>query len=61
MDADELIEEFLTEHVDLVITNIPKATVIIDAQHPNKQGPQEEWQYLIHPGDDPQYGPAVEQ
>ncbi len=60
MDTDELIEEFLMEHVDLVVTSNPKATIVINAKHPNRQGPWEEWQYLIHPGDDPQYGPQVE-
>ncbi len=29
MDTDELIEEFLAEHIDLIITYTPTATVII--------------------------------
>lgn len=43
MDANELIEEFLMEHVDLVVTSNPKAIIVIDARHPNGQGLQEEW------------------
>ncbi len=32
MDADELIEEFLTEHINLIATNRPDATIIITAE-----------------------------
>ncbi len=32
MDADELIEEFLAEHIDLVATDSPQATIIITAE-----------------------------
>ncbi len=32
MDADELIEEFLTEHISLVATDKPDATIIIMAE-----------------------------
>ncbi len=35
MDADELIEEFLTEHIDLIATDKPDATIIITAERPD--------------------------
>ncbi len=62
MDADELIEEFLIEHIDLVTTDKPDATIIITAEQPDGEhwGPREGWQYLIWPGRHPQYGPAAE-
>ncbi len=62
MDADELIKEFLTEHIDLITTNRPDATIIITAERPDGEhwGPRDGWQYLIRPADSPQYGPAVE-
>ncbi len=33
MDADELIEEFLAEHVDAIATDHPQLTIILDAKH----------------------------
>ncbi len=62
MDADKLIEEFLTEHIDLVATDKPDVTIIITAERPDGEhwGPREGWQYLIRPGRHPQYGPAAE-
>ncbi len=62
MDADELIEEFLMEHIDLFATNKPDATIIITAERPDREhwGPREGWQYLIQTGAHPQYGPAAE-
>ncbi len=62
MDADELIEKFLTEHIDLIATDRPDATIIITAERPDGEhwGPREGWQYLIRPADSPQYGPAAE-
>ncbi len=62
MDADEPIEEFLMEHIDLVATDKPDTTIIITAERPDREhwGPQEGWQYLIRPGRHPQYGPAAE-
>ncbi len=49
MDADELIEEFLTEHIDLITTDKPDATIIIMVERPDGEhwGPREGWQYLI--------------
>ncbi len=35
MDADEPIKEFLTEHIDLVATDKPDATIIIMAERPD--------------------------
>ncbi len=32
MDADKLIEEFLTEHINLVATDKPDAMIIITAE-----------------------------
>ncbi len=32
MDADELIEEYLTEHIDLVASDKPDATIIITVE-----------------------------
>ncbi len=32
MDADELIEEFLMEHINLIATDKPDATIIITAE-----------------------------
>ncbi len=32
MEADKLIEEFLTEHIDLIVTDKPDATIIITAE-----------------------------
>ncbi len=37
MDADELIEEFLMEHIDLVATDKPDATIIITAEQPDRE------------------------
>ncbi len=61
MDANKLVEEFLVEHIDLVITDIPQATIIIDGQHKDGYtfGPKDEWQYLIQPANHPMYGPTV--
>ncbi len=49
MDADELIEEFLAEHVDVVATDHPQYTIIIDTKHKDgrSEGPQNEWVYLV--------------
>ncbi len=49
MDADELIEEFLMEHIDLIVTDKPDVTTIITAERPDGEhwGPREGWQYLI--------------
>ncbi len=33
MDADKLIEEFLAEHVNAIVTDHPQSTIIIDAKH----------------------------
>ncbi len=62
MDADELIEEFLTEHIDLVATNKPDATIIIMAERPDGEhwGPCKGWQYLVQPGKHPQSGQPAE-
>ncbi len=62
MDADKLIEEFLTEHIDLVATDKPDATIIIAAEQPDRKqwGPQEGWQYLVQPGKHPQFGQPAE-
>ncbi len=62
MDADELIEEFLTEHIDLVATDKPEATIIITAERPDGEhwGPREGWQYLVQPGKHPQFGQPAE-
>ncbi len=35
MDADELIEEFLMEHIDLIATDKLDATIIITAERPD--------------------------
>ncbi len=57
MDTDELIEEFLAEHVDTVATDHPQSTIIIDAKHKDEKsdGPQDEWIYLVKPP-----SPAIE-
>ncbi len=49
MDADELIEEFLTEHVDAIVTDHPQSTIIVDAKHKYRKSdsPQNEWVYLV--------------
>ncbi len=62
MDADELIEEFLVEHIDLIATDKPDATIIITAEWPDREhwGPQERWQYLVQPANSPAFGPAAE-
>ncbi len=61
MDADKLIEEFLTDHVNAIVIDHPQATIIIDAWHKDNHsfGPQNKWQYLIWPADHPLYGPAA--
>ncbi len=58
MDADELIEEFLMEHINLIATDKPDTTIIITAERLDGEhwGPHEGWQYLIRPGIHPQYG-----
>ncbi len=62
MDADKLIKEFLTEHIDLIATDKPDATIIITAERPDSEhwGPREGWQYLIRLGEHLRYGPAAE-
>ncbi len=62
MEADELIEEFLTEHIDLITTNKPDATIIITEERPDRDhwGPWEGWQYLIRPGKHPQFRQPAE-
>ncbi len=37
MDADELIEEFLSEHINLIVTDTPSATVIITIERPDRE------------------------
>ncbi len=61
MDADELIKEFLAEHVDLVVTDMPQVTIVINAWHKDSNifSPRDKWQYLIWPADDPMYGPVT--
>ncbi len=58
----ELIEEFLAEHIDLIVTDNPQATIIITVERPDGEhwGPHEGCQYLIQPADSPTYGPAAE-
>ncbi len=60
MDADELIEVFIAEHVDLIIMDMPTATVIITAECPDGEfsGMGEGWQYLVRLADSPMYRPA---
>ncbi len=50
------------EHIDLIATDTPQATIIISAEQPDGEhwGPQERWQYLVRPADSPQYRPAAE-
>ncbi len=36
MDVDELMEKFLTEHIDLIATDKPDATIIIAAERPDR-------------------------
>ncbi len=57
MDADELIEEFLMEHVDAFATDHPQLTIILDTKHKDRKpdGPQNEWVYLVKPP-----SPAIE-
>ncbi len=51
MDADELIEEFLVEHIDAVTTDHPQSTIIIDVKHKDRKsnGPRNDWVYLVKP------------
>ncbi len=37
MDTDELIEEFLVEHVNAVTTDHPESTIILDAKHKDRK------------------------
>ncbi len=37
MDADELIEEFLMEHINLITTDKPDTTIIITAERPDRE------------------------
>ncbi len=62
MDTDELIQEFLMEHIDLVAMDKPDATIIITAEWPDGEhwGPREGWQYLVWPGKHPQFGQLAE-
>ncbi len=61
MDTDELIEEFLTEHIDLIATDKLDTNIII-AEQPDREhwGPREGWQYLVRPGKHPQFRQPAE-
>ncbi len=37
MDANELIEEFLAEHIDAIATEHPQSTIILDAKHKDRK------------------------
>ncbi len=51
MDTDELIEEFLVEHVNAIVMDHPQSTIIVDAKHKDgkSDGPQNKWVYLVKP------------
>ncbi len=37
MDTDKLIEEFLAEHLNAVVTDHPQSTIIVDAKHKDRK------------------------
>ncbi len=60
MDMPDALEQFLNERVDLIVTDCPQATVIIDIEPVEWEGLPAIWKYLVKPTDDPIHSSTAE-